>query len=84
VGLYLDHLVDDGLSILQHADNTIILMNHDLEYAKNMKLVLTVFEQLFGLKIKFHKNEILPHSVLLLLEARWNISLLPHLVAWGM
>jgi hypothetical protein len=58
-------------------------MNHDLEYAKNMKLVLTVFEQLFGLKIKFHRNEILPHAVLLL-EARGKISFLSHLVAWGM
>lgn len=32
--------------------------HHDLEHAKNMKLLLTVFEQLSGLKINFHKNEI--------------------------
>ena len=37
------HLVDDGLSILQYADDTIIFLDHDLEQAKNMKLILSVF-----------------------------------------
>jgi hypothetical protein len=54
----IPHLVDDGLSILQYTDDTIIFLDHDLEQAKNMKLRLTVFEQLLGLKINFHKNEI--------------------------
>jgi hypothetical protein len=48
------HLVDDGLSIL----HTIIFVEHDLEGAKNLKLLLCAFEQLLGLKINFHKNEI--------------------------
>jgi len=52
------HLVEDGLSILQYADDTIIFMDHDLDQAKNMKLLLTIFEQLSGLKINFHKSEI--------------------------
>jgi hypothetical protein len=51
------HLVDEGLSILQYADDTIIFMDNDLERAKNMKLLLCAFEQLSGLKINFHKNE---------------------------
>jgi hypothetical protein len=51
-------LVDDGLSILQYADDTIIFLDHDLEQAKNMKLLFTVFEQLSGLKINFHKSEV--------------------------
>jgi hypothetical protein len=50
--------VDDDLSILQYTDDIIIFLDHDLEQAKNMKLLLTIFEQLFGLKINFHKNEI--------------------------
>jgi len=54
----IPHLLEDGLSILQYADDTIIFMDHDLEQAKNMKLLLSVFEQLFGLKINFHKSEI--------------------------
>jgi len=52
------HLVDEGLSILQYADDTILFMDHDLEKARNMKLLLCAFEQLSGLKINFHKSEI--------------------------
>jgi hypothetical protein len=52
------HLVDDGISILQYADDTIIFLDHDVEGAKNLKLLLCAFEQLSGLKINFHKSEI--------------------------
>jgi hypothetical protein len=52
------HLVDGGLSILQYADDTILFMEHDIEKAKNMKLILSAFEQLSGLKINFHKSEL--------------------------
>jgi hypothetical protein len=40
----LPHLVDDGLSILQYADDTILFINHDPEQAKNLKLLLCAFE----------------------------------------
>jgi hypothetical protein len=53
------HLVDDGLSILQYADDTLIFMDHDLDKAQNMKLLLCAFEQALGLKINFHKSELL-------------------------
>ena len=52
------HLVEEGLSILQYADDTIIFLDHDIDKAKNIKLLLCVFEQLSGLKINFHKSEI--------------------------
>jgi hypothetical protein len=54
----IPHLVDDGLSILQYVDDTIIFLDHNLEQAKNLKLLLCAFEQLSGLKINFHKSEI--------------------------
>ena len=54
----MPHLVDDGLSVLQYADDTNIFMDNDLERAKNMKLLLCAFEQLLGLKINFHKSEL--------------------------
>ncbi|WVZ53529.1 hypothetical protein U9M48_004457, partial [Paspalum notatum var. saurae] len=54
----LPHLVDGGLSILQYADDTILFMEHNLEQAKNMKIILCVFEKLSRLKINFHKNEL--------------------------
>ena len=52
------HLVDGGLSILQYADDTILFMEHDLDKAANLKLILSAFEQLSGLKINFHKSEL--------------------------
>ena len=58
VGGLVPHLVDGGVSILQYADDTIIFMEHDLAKARNMKLVLCLFEQLTGLKINFHKSEL--------------------------
>jgi hypothetical protein len=54
----IPHLVDGGLSIVQYADDTILFMEHDLEKAKNLKLILSAFEQLSGLKINFHKSEL--------------------------
>ena len=58
VGGLIPHLVDGGVSILQYADDTILFMEHDFERALNMKLILCIFEHLFGLKINFHKSEI--------------------------
>ena len=58
VGGLVPHLVDEGVSILQYADDTIIFMEHDLAKARNMKLVLFLFEQLTGLKINFHESEL--------------------------
>ena len=33
-------------------------MEHDIEKAKNLQLILSTFEQLSGLKINFHKSEL--------------------------
>jgi hypothetical protein len=33
-------------------------MGHDIDKAKNMKLLLSAFEQLSGLKINFYKSKI--------------------------
>jgi hypothetical protein len=54
----IPHLVDGGLWILQYADHIILFMEHDLEKAQNIKLILAAFEQLSGLKINFHKSEL--------------------------
>jgi hypothetical protein len=53
----IPHLVDDGLSILQYVDDMNVLLDQDLEQAKNLKIMLSAFEQLSGLKINFHKSE---------------------------
>jgi hypothetical protein len=43
VGGLIPHLVEGGVSILQYADDTILFMEHDLEKAVNMKLILCIF-----------------------------------------
>jgi hypothetical protein len=35
-----------------------VFMDHNLEHARNVKLLLTAFEQMSGLKINFHKSEL--------------------------
>jgi hypothetical protein len=51
-------LTDDGLSIMQYVDDTILFMDHNIDQARNIKLLLSAFEQMSGLKINFHKSEI--------------------------
>ncbi|WVZ48782.1 hypothetical protein U9M48_000191 [Paspalum notatum var. saurae] len=43
---------------VKYADDTVIFLEHDIEQAKNLKLLLCTFEQLSGLKINFHKREV--------------------------
>ena len=40
----IPHLVEEDLFILQYADDTIIFMDHDLEKARNLTLLLCAFE----------------------------------------
>jgi hypothetical protein len=52
------HVVEDGLSILQYADDTILFLDDDLDKAKGLRVVLSAFEKLSGLKINFYKSEL--------------------------
>jgi hypothetical protein len=54
----LPDLTDDGLSILQYANDAILFMEHNIHQTRNIKLFLSAFEQMPGLKIMFHKSEI--------------------------
>jgi hypothetical protein len=40
----IPHLIDDGLSIIQYADDTILFMEYEIEEAKHMNLLLSAFE----------------------------------------
>jgi hypothetical protein len=40
----IPHLVERGVSILQYIDDTILFMEHDLDKAVNMKLLLRIFK----------------------------------------
>jgi hypothetical protein len=54
-----DHIIERGIAILQYADDTIICLKHDIEDAKNMKMLLYMYELMAGLKINFSKSEVL-------------------------
>jgi hypothetical protein len=52
----IPHLVDEGLSILQYAKDTILFMEHGIKNERNLKLIMSEFEKLSCLKINFHKS----------------------------
>lgn len=57
VGL-VDHIIPHGVAVLQYADDTIICLKHDFAMARNLKLLLYLYEMMSGLKINFGKSEI--------------------------
>jgi hypothetical protein len=54
----IPHLTDDGLSILQYVDDAILFIEHNIYQVRNIKLLLSAFEQMSGLKINFYKSEL--------------------------
>jgi hypothetical protein len=57
VGMVPD-LIENGVAVLQYADDTVLCLSHDLEKAVNLKLLLYMFELMSGLKINYAKSEI--------------------------
>jgi hypothetical protein len=55
----IKNLFRGGVAILQYADDTIVCLEHNLEKARNIKLLIYMFEQMSGLKINFEKSEVL-------------------------
>lgn len=55
----LDHLIPGGISHIQYADDTVLMIAGSDQSVKNLKLILYYFEWLTGLKINFHKSEVL-------------------------
>jgi len=54
-----ENLIDKGLAILQYADDTIIGIKDNIDVARNMKVLLYLYEMMSGLKINFSKSEVL-------------------------
>ncbi|KAK1612124.1 hypothetical protein QYE76_035797 [Lolium multiflorum] len=54
-----DNLMQNGIAILQYADDTILLLQDDAQQAVNLKLLLYIFESMSGLKINFEKSEVM-------------------------
>jgi hypothetical protein len=53
------HLIQGGVTHLQYADDTILLLALDDMCIANLKFILITFEILYGLKINFLKSEVI-------------------------
>jgi hypothetical protein len=51
------HLFPGGISHLQYADDTLIMIQNSDEDIANLKFLLMCFEEMSGLKINYHKSE---------------------------
>jgi hypothetical protein len=54
----LNNLIPGGISHIQYADDTVIMVNTSVQSIRNLKLILYYFEGLSGLKINYHKSEV--------------------------
>jgi hypothetical protein len=53
------HLIPGGISHLQYADDTLIMIQDEDQQIANLKFLLMCFEDMAGLKISYHKYEVI-------------------------
>jgi hypothetical protein len=53
----MTHLLPEGITYIQYADDTILMVEGDEQSIINMKFILYCFEWLSGLKINYHKSK---------------------------
>lgn len=53
------HLVDGGLTHLQYADDTIILLQFSLDNLRTDRMILSCYEAMSRMKINFEKSEVI-------------------------
>jgi hypothetical protein len=49
-----------GIVSLQYADDTLLFLKNDPRVALNLRWILTCFEQISGMRVNFHKSELIP------------------------
>jgi hypothetical protein len=49
-----------GLLTLQYADDTLLFSSCDQSHIKNLNVILSLFEMVSGMRINFHKSEVIP------------------------
>jgi hypothetical protein len=52
-----------GMIIMQYVDDTLLFLDKDLDYARNLKWLLSYFEQMSGMGINLHKCDLVPINV---------------------
>jgi hypothetical protein len=56
-------LVTRGVINLQYADDSILFLENDVAYARNLKYILTCFELMSGIRINYNKSELVPINI---------------------
>ena len=56
-------MINGGLTHLQYADDTLLMMGCDNELIRNMIFILYCFEWMSDLKINYHKSEVVVFGV---------------------
>jgi hypothetical protein len=57
------HFVPGGVVCLQYDDDTLLFLEKSKSIATDMKWFLTCFEQISGMRINYHKSELIPINV---------------------
>jgi hypothetical protein len=52
-----------GIMTLQYVDDTLLFSTCDSVFIGNLKLVLNLFERVSGMRINFHKSELIPMNL---------------------
>jgi hypothetical protein len=55
----IPHLIPGGMTHLQYADDTMILLENNDQGLVNLKFLLICFELLSGININYHKSEVI-------------------------
>jgi hypothetical protein len=55
----LPRVIPGGVISLQYPDDTILFLKNDLRMAKHLKWLLTCFEQMSGMRINYHKSDLM-------------------------
>jgi hypothetical protein len=57
--------IGDGVVLsMQYADDTLLFLENDINSTVNLKWILSCFEQMSGMRINFHKCDLVPINVL--------------------
>jgi hypothetical protein len=57
------NFIPGGVVSLQYANDTLLFLENDPQVALNLKWILTCFEQISGMRINFHKSELIPINI---------------------
>ena len=52
------HLVENGITHLQYADDTVIFVRNNQPTLRNLKFILYCYESMSGMKINYEKSEV--------------------------